>query len=111
MSDIRFRAWDKKTKRLLSPEYTETVMALMGWSGGDDYIYMQFTGLHDKNGKEIYEGDILEYYNATVPRGSNPVKRKVVRWLKSNASFKDCFGGEVIGNIHQNPELIEETQN
>jgi hypothetical protein len=70
----------------------------------------QYTGLRDKNGKEIYEGDVLK-----DPKGQ---KGKVF-WQKSNAQFavnwlmKDgsyetdsCIGyGEIIGNIYQNPEL------
>ncbi len=70
----------------------------------------QYTGLKDKNGKEIYEGDKMDEWN----------KQGVVRWDSKNAGFiLDCgdlvYGigvldwelTEIIGNIHDNPELIQ----
>lgn len=69
-------------------------------------VVMQYTGLKDKNGKEIYEGDILQY------DGSN----YVVKWSNDHGMWRiDCnvvWCGknltklETIGNIHENPELV-----
>jgi len=77
----------------------------------DEIIIEQFTGLYDKNGKEIYEGDIIDSYD-------NDSYKYVIKWNDRLASFT-CVSDdghddeymhtivEIIGNIHENPELIE----
>ena len=79
----------------------------------------QYTGLTDKNGKRIFEGDILEHH----AQGDIIVNRGVVNWDEKNArwahqlnTMNPCFymhnpkSVEVIGNIYDNPELLKEAE-
>ncbi len=68
----------------------------------------QYIGKRDSAGKEICEGDIMEFYSAMVEKGTNPIKRVVVKWNNNYLRFENCFnGGKIIGNIHGNKNLIE----
>jgi len=112
MREIKFRAWDKEKKEMvygvwISPDGEPAI------NEGHDRWYpleklaMQYTGLKDKNGKEIWEGDIVrELKDSWI---------EVVEWDDMDSGFKPFndhrevpIAFEIIGNIYENPELINE---
>lgn len=120
--EIKFRAWDKSIEymdyrvRVTTEEDETTVDVLDGftkWRKLDDFILMQFTGLHDKKGKPIYEGDIIlrdgiKYL--TVIYFDNTECQFATKSTKTGMCYGIGTGIEdeleVIGNIHDNPELL-----
>ena len=116
---IKFRAWDKHSKVMSKPFdlfYSATF-------AGQGYELMQFTGLTDKNGKEIYEGDILNWTGKRSKDTSEFAYRYIITF--ENGIFGYRLGNaqvnkieplqglieletyEVIGNIYENPELLK----
>ena len=120
MREIKFRVWDKVNgemipwNRLLNGYNLRNVFMRPEMCG---LILMQYTGLKDKNGVEICEGDIVEtVYNGEVFVGVvvydlNEVDFKVTDGKeKYGRNFQYLAGNdenEVIGNIYENPELLE----
>jgi uncharacterized phage protein (TIGR01671 family) len=137
--EIKFRAWDKHNSCWYQPVHEaykgklfELLVSFNGRLtahvlGGvedeslwpDRFVLMQYTGLKDKNGKEIYEGDILPVIKGQETRNAY-VSMTYGAWCISGKDATDGlpinallyeFGDsqilEVIGNIHENPELLK----
>jgi uncharacterized phage protein (TIGR01671 family) len=122
--EIKFRVWDSlENKWMRNFELSKTGdIVQMGFvTGGkiiEGCILGQFTGLKDRNGKEIYEGDIIQpatmndgnvdHYRMT-DTGAEPIP-SIVEWDQDYACFYVPLPSrdfEVIGNIYENPEMLE----
>ena len=115
MREIRLRAWDKKTKSMFNNAYVDLNYGKLELQMVKDAILLQYTGLKDKNGKEIYEGDlvkdrkgekwIIEWCDQEV--GWRLYKTFIYKNTTDVPSVVDFLDIEVIGNIYENPELVE----
>lgn len=118
MREIKFRAWDGKEmihdwlRAVKMPAQAACGCELPaywnpGFSTQTAYEVMQFTGLNDRNGVEIYEGDILRTkFNGRFIHG-------VMEWDCERARFSEFLPfdrWEVVGNIHENHELLEDAK-
>lgn len=127
----RFRAWDKEYKEMVQVDalvFDEQIIKATYKNGNvvkedlKNYVLMQSTGLRDKNGKEIFEGDILKvtnlsswlevvsFNNNKAMFVSKEVKREVEETPLYDLFNTDIFEVEIIGNIYTNPELAEVKQ-
>jgi uncharacterized phage protein (TIGR01671 family) len=141
MREIRFRSWDKIRKEMLYSDTQKDFDKMLihwdfinGWSAtrakdrfvlsNANAVLMQYTGLKDKNGKEIYEGDIVKaFYDKKYPFHYKIVFNQKIAcyWaepIQLNHAvtttkplydiieiFENC---EVIGNLYENPELLNQ---
>jgi len=124
MREIKFRAWLKEERKMVNVEtlFIGINRLCFGNSKTEDLFFrdfeevelMQYTGLKDKNGKEIYEGDIYHVGDKNI--------RYLVVWFDSGFEGKQLrstsYAGlkswakdiEILGNIYENPELLEENK-
>jgi hypothetical protein len=117
MRQFKFRAWNKKHKYMTDDIDLYSSNGEWKWFYGDyavddDFVIMQFTRLLDKNSKEIYEGDILKFpFEGYLRSWKLPENGRVeVKWMHYvYYPFERLPEDktEIIGNIYQNPELLE----
>ena len=118
MRQIKFRVWDKKVKRMY--QNIETKSNFVDFLNDDSWGVMQFTGLLDKNGKEIYEGDILGKTKnqpigviRTFEEHQSSTDSSIIAGFYIDGWYSDVLYieeevFEVIGNVFENPELLSE---
>ncbi len=135
--EIKFRAWDIERKKMAyNVQYEYDTIGGVEFEDGTEpgencfadylkyakafpydktapnrYIVEQYTGLHDKNGREIYEGDIVTGYYGRVEVAYNEEDAGFYPFSRpSYGGYEyECYNvedSEVVGNIHQNPELL-----
>ncbi|WP_262351170.1 YopX family protein [Lactiplantibacillus plantarum] len=105
---IKFRAWDNECKVIR--DYDELKGLTLDALDASDFKLEQFTGLKDVNGKDIYEGDILENrkYRSIVKFASGKFLADLIETIQTFDLIGETHGSKVIGNVHENPELLEE---
>ena len=119
----RYRAWDKELQTILDVSliyFKKGVLVGEHWEFGetnfmsfDEIVIMQTTGLLDKNGKEIFEGDILGTKDGLL-NGVVEYRSDLGMWTNSLIRYNNferlctvANSREIIGNIYENPELVE----
>ena len=130
--EIKFRAWLKYGKEIVDVEEIDFMNEVINYIDNDyenneqeivgayfeDIELMEYTGLEDKNGKEIYEGDIvklranhgigvIKYYDEWGAFIVEYIKPRPLAVLGMNYYKEDI---EVLGNIYENPELLGEKE-
>lgn len=140
MREIKFRAWDKEKSMMLTSTnqygedepnvvfsqssagaFTRLWEALVRFSESDRFELMQYTGFKDKNGKEIFEGDIItcikfvggkELHSSGKVLHNEPSRmfrsEFYIEELKTDKKLDGMLASdmEIIGNIYENPELL-----
>jgi len=123
MNDTKFKIWCMDTKTWIKNEYGGYEFTMGDEHVGmPSYIYVQYTGLKDKNGVEIYDGDIVnQWWRSSFGKDGDKIigVHKIV-FDEQQLAYGSNAGGfwyylakmhpmniEVVGNIHENPELLE----
>lgn len=122
-----FRAWLKEEKEMIDVDEIHWSDGQLDFIGdgitfkckSDDLVLMQSTGLKDKNGKEIFEGDIVQFLDCYIETDFLCNNSGIVKWSQGGFTITDRFSVtmedlldgdsldvKIIGNIYEKPELL-----
>ena len=122
MREIKFKLWHKGFKKFFTTNYSDQISMMpdgnifwMGECETDNFTLLQYTGLKDINGKDIYEGDLLQHPNGTIAeiKYSDDLAAFVAVYTQNGNTEMDFLDKEIVneceivGNIYENPELLE----
>jgi uncharacterized phage protein (TIGR01671 family) len=123
--NLKFKAWDKETQAMngMAEIYRNKNQEIELRPRDENIILMPFTGLVDKNGKDIFEGDIVQFEDCYTESDFLYINKGIIEWSqgsftvtnRDSVEMEDLLDGEIldvtiIGNIYENKEVLEEKE-
>ena len=111
MREIKFKVWDEENKEISKRTMPMRLNSdwIVEFNIKEWQVWLQYTWLEDKNGKEVYEGDIFKKDDTIWEvQWYNKQARFAMYYIVHREKFIDCYLNEVeiIWNIYENPELL-----
>lgn len=116
--EIKFRVWNKSKNQFILPKFIEDIIfsatkSVIGCDNSEEFVFQQFTGLKDRSGLEMYEGDIVEFVSGVICGTAG-----VIKWYFTGYIIEYKYGintchaylspssMRVKGNIFENGDLL-----